>query len=345
MRLGICTPYCRCEATYAALRLADWAQQHGHTITLYASASRTPKLSRRWDTTVRATDALLFTTWAKSCDTILWTYAPPAAQIQWAGDNGIRTVVLVFWHLLRAEDRKTLLCAHQILAPSMAAAQFLTERWRIRTAAAPWDTGAPITKKDARLKSTERWLLLPLFDREARQVEGTALDIAGRALQRYPDVKLTVAFNSSTLLPFVKRRLKQLAKYFPGRVSLLTGIPHEHRPILFQQHDLLLWPTHAENTGMTGLCAVAMGTPVLAYDAAPAREFVSQRNGVLVPCREEQNELGVPRPIPDYPGFEHSLRKILDNPTVLGELQQSTSLGLRHRKQVFTEVISRAITA
>lgn len=346
MRLGICTRYCRHEAAYAAIRIADWASQYGADVTMLNVTPTPVALSPRWDRETKRHAGARFTDWARDCDLILWTHTPIFEQVAWAHKHGVETAVFSLWHELRPHDRRVYRELHAVISPSHEAARFLMSRWNIRRSyAAPYDPGTPFMRKHPRLRSTGTWVLLPLFDREPWRTEATALEISDRMLKRYPDTHLTVAYNSSHLVPFATRRLKQLQRGFPDRVRVLRRCRPAYRPILFGEHDLTLWPTHAENTGMTGLTSLAMGTPVLAYAFPPVSEFLNPKNSVRIPCRTTTNELGVPLTAPDYEAFEHGLWEVLDSPSDLRRLQETVSYGLLQRRKAFGDVLARCLSA
>ena len=343
MRLGICTRYCHHEAAYVAVRIADWAEQSGLDVSLFTVTASPPPLVAHWDAVVARNRKFTFTQWVAQQDVILWTHTPPFEQIAWCHGHGRATALLCLWHELNCLGRRAYREVNAVLAPSYEAARFLQARWGIRNIyAAPYDPGLPLTHKPS-LPSRDRWVMLPLFDQAPHCMEGTALEIAGRLLCRYDDVRLTVGYNSSTLMPFAKRRLRQFAKAFPERVSLVPRCTLAERPVLMAQHDLLLWPTHAENTGHIGLTALAMGTPVVAFNYPPLTEFLCEENAMTVPCRTAPNDLGVPTPVPNYPAFEVCVQGLLDCPKTLGKLQRAATVGLPERQRAFHEVLGRCL--
>lgn len=325
------------------MRIADWANRSGMDVSLFSVTPGNQALSPRWDRLVKASRKYNFTCWAQQQDFVLWTHTPIFEQVSWAHRYGRATAIFCLWHELTAEARRAYREVGAIITPSYEAARFLAARWGIHNIyAAPYDPGVPLTQKPA-IPAIGRWLLLPLFDRAPHTMEGTALELVGRLLARYDDVYMTIAYNSSTLMPFAKRRLAQFNKAFPGRVVLMAGCTLAERPVLFAQHDLTLWPTHAENTGHLGLTSLAMGTPVVAFHFPPVTEFLCDGNALTAPCRTAPNELGVPIPVPNYSAFEVCSQGLLDTPGLLAQLQKTATVGLPARQKVFHEVLARCL--
>jgi len=343
VRLGLVTRYCHHEATYAATRIADWATQAGLEVSLFSTTPNPPRLGR-WDAAVQCNLKQSFTNWVKTVDYVLWMHTPAFEQVQWATGHGRSTVIFCVWHELTGEARKAYREAGAIICPSNACAQFIRDRWQLRNVfAAPYDPGLPLTQKASVPDDGSVKMLLPLFDQSPHTTESTGLEMAGRMLCQFAHTQLTVAYNTSTLAPFAKRRIRQFAKAFPGRVRLVAGCALRDRPVLLSQHDILFWPTHAESTGHVGLSSLAMGTPVVAFNFPPISEFLDESNAVVVPCRTAPNDLGVPIPVPNYPAFEICCQHLLREQGQLRQLQRSVHSGLAERQTVFHEVLRRCL--
>lgn len=343
MPLGIYTRYQYHEATHVAIRLANWALEHGYEASIYPTTTKRLVIDSRWDSVANAQRGRRFTDWARAQTTVIWTHVPPIEQIAWCKRQGIHTVFFPLWHEMLSSDRESIGAFDAVLAPSRAVAQLLTRRWNAHRAyAAPWDIGLPFTMKDARHRINQQWLLLPFYDNEPQKSEMTAVEIAGRALARYHNTVLTVMYNSSSLGSPAKRRLARFERFFGDRVRLLRSVPVERRPFVFRCHDLTLWPTHAENTGMTGLLSMTMGTPVIAFEGAPLDDMLSSNNGLPISCGQAMDEGGVPSIIPDYAAFEEGLYSLLDNHDYLHRLQQTVNHGLQERRGRFNSGMASA---
>lgn len=345
MSLGIYTRYSHCEATYTALRLADWATETGIPVSLFSDTARPVSLRPQWDHNVRGNLGSRFTQWAPRQSTIIWTHCPIVQQIRWAKQHKIKTGLFCLWNELKETDSDSYAAADFIISPSEVTAKFVDKVLKPRQSwGVPWDVGEPVTQRDQRIQSRECWLLLPLMDYEVHNMEGTALELAGRALQRFDDVVLTVAYNSSTIAPFATRRMQQFRRQFGDRVQLITQVPLHKRPSMFAAHDLTIWPVSRHNTGMTGLLSITMGTPVIAFRMPLLAEFLSPTNSVLVESRIQHNELGIPQlDHPDFPYMEQCLHGLLRDRVTLRMLQQSAAAGLEHRRDTFETILTRLV--
>ena len=342
MILGIYTRYRHCEATLAALRLANWAARAGHEVSLYPATQSPVALDRHWDRETNSNRGRDYTDWVIGKTMVIWTHCPIVEQVEWANKQGIRTGIFCLWHELRAGHVKSYRATSFVLSPSGVSSRLVGESFGVRRSyTLPWDTGEPFTLKDPRLRMNYTRVLLPLFDYEPYEVEATALEIAGRALLRFPRMTLTVAYNASKLAPFATRRIKEFKKYFGDRVRLMPGVPIGWRPMLFVAHDLTYWPVCCGNTGMIGLMSITMGTPVLAFQIPPFTEFLTAMNSIQVPTTVYSGNMGIPRVEPNYDIMEQYLYAALTDADRLKLLQQNVLCGLEQRRETFKKVLTR----
>lgn len=299
-------------------------------------------VERKWDAVARRAQQSTFTSWAAEQDLVLWTHCPHIEQLRWCNQQNIRTVIFCLWHELEIEQQATYREATFTLSPSCEAARLLQIRWRVaRSIGVPWELGLPLVRKDPRPRNGPRRLLLPLFDGIARRVEMTTLDVLDRVLATYSDTTITVACSSSTLGYHAYHRLRQLACKYRSRVYVQRGVLPCRRPVLFQEHDLTVWPTHAENSGHWGLMSLSQGTPLACFQFSPLGEFVHEENAILHRCCEDRGVLGVPVCQPDYAGFDAALQASLKNPDYLRTLQQTVHVGLDQRRAAFRDTLAR----
>ncbi len=340
MQIGVYTRYFRHEATYVALRIAQWVTAHGGDVSLYSDEKNHCSVDPDWDAQVRH-PPLKFTEWAKSCTTIVWTHTPLPEQLSWCARNKKRAVLVPLWHELRSDDRRAYRGASFVVTPARAVACLLKARWGLSTClTAPWDPGLPWTVKSG-LKNKEKLrLLLPWYD-HAPNVSSEPLLKLLVSLSQREDMSLTITYSPSRVMPSAARRLQGLTK--PGHVTLLKSVPPWQRALVYGQHDLTLWPAEAENTGLVGLSSLAMGTPVIAFAGAIASEFLSSKNGVLVPCESRGNSLGVPRVLDDYARFEEYLRGLLAHRDHIARLQDGTMFNADSRRAIFDDCWQRVL--
>lgn len=335
MRLGICTRYSQHEATYAAVRIADLGEQRGYDVTLYAVRPQPRPLGLSWDTRLQTPKTQLFSDWAAHCDYVIWTHVPHIEQVRWLRYRRIPSAIFVLWQELAPEDAPALKGVNKLICPSRACYDYL------RTLAgnavyAPWDPGLPCYTKCC--PTDECRLLLPLWDGETRRTEMTVLKLLERSL-RQDGVSATVAYNSSTVGSRASRQLRRLAREF-SHLTLRRNVRYGDRPFLIQQHDLVLWPTHYENTCMLAVMARAMGTPVIGFRFRPTDEVLTDGAVAIPPQAEIEDAMGIPTIEPDYYEMDRQLQRHVQCPQRVQELQQKTHVGLQARRALFEAALS-----
>lgn len=322
-----------------ALRLADWLAIRGVDISIFSVVVPRTLLDRRWDASAQATRGLKFVEWAGTCDAVIWTHSPSSSQLQWCDSRGIYTVVIPLWHDLRPEHREVYKLAHCVVCPSLECARVLRGGWRLsRVVALPWDPGTPIMRGGPDF-SAGLSVLLPLFDDAVCRTEGTSLELCGRALESQAVSRVTVAYSSSKVAPFMSRRLKQLRRRFGSRLHLLRGCQMRDRPLIFHAHHVMLWPTHAENTGLLGLECLAAGTPVIGFAPQPVPEFLSAAVGVAVACTDKPNCVGVPIMDPQYINLEQQFHRLLRDTARLKSMRAQAAHMIYGRREIFERVL------
>ncbi len=344
MRLGIVTQYRRHEATYIAITLANWARSRGIDVSIFSPLQRCSDISRHWDAAVRTNGRTRFTDWAQQQDKLIFMQCPSHEQVTWCRTNHIWVTIYSIWHEIDNDDQRAYKAADLVLAPTQTATNYLRSRWQLsRCLHLPLDLGQPFVLKEPRRQAKQRSLLLPLFDGVARRFEMTVLEVVARLLETFDDIRFAAAYTSSTLAPHAYSKLRQLSLRYRGRVDLLPRVDFNERPLLFQRHDLTLWPTVAESTGYWGLMSMCQGTPVACFQYTPVSEFVNENNSISLPCRQGFTDMGVPVADPDYSKWEDHLHAALKTPELLRMLQQSVHCGLDQRRATFQETLQRAI--
>jgi hypothetical protein len=337
--IGFCTRYYSHEATYAALILANWAAAQHHDVSFFSATRKFAGIDSRWDPVVRASRGKPFTTWADAQDVVVWTHCPHIEQLEWCRNEGKHTVLFSLWHEFEPWQRDTFRAADVVLSPSEIAAHMLQSRWQVGRSIPLWlDPGLPLFNKHE--ERTAPKLLLPLWDGAARRIEMTMLELLDRMLELH-DVGLTVTYSSSTLAGHAYERIKTLRRKYGPRVQSLAGTPWRDRPLVYQTHDLTLWPAHAESTCLTPLISLAMGTPLICFAVPPMHEILNQGNSYLVPCGVDYTPAGAAVCHPDYSRFEETLHEGLKNETGLRMLQQCTGDGFAVRRGLFSEILTR----
>jgi len=299
----------------------------------------------QWDRAAGRAARMAFDDWITFMDLVVWTHCPPIDDVLKAKRHGVITVLAPLWHEFRPEHRELYPIFDRIIVPSQEIGRFAIRCGGGNRVFAPtWDPGLPLLRKLSRSTAAPA-LLLPLFDADPRRIEDAILDVLGRILEEFLTVTLTVAYNTSTVAPFVKRRIKRYSKCFNGRVKAITGVHPDYRPLLYCTHDLMVWPVDRVDVGLSALTALSVSTPVIHFDIPPTRELLPRHTAVAVPCPQESTETGVPvgRPV-GYDVFHGHLRDCVGSPERLAELHRAGLHGLEHRRRLFNEVIKTALT-
>lgn len=333
MRLGVYTRYHRHEATYAAIRVAEHAKRRGWDASLLTDDRHQARVCRIWDSAVIAAGPGKFTEWAAKMNVIFWTHVPPEGQIHWATKQGKRTVVLVLWHELRTCDRKALKQASLVLCPSKVVATVLRKRWKLTNViVCHWDAGLPITTQDDTTPVLAPRVLLPtdLLCPQFSPEIGAMLD---QVLMTCPDTTITVSYVPSRWQGDELSQLRGLSR--GGRLTLLPSIREHDRPLLFQQHDLTLWPCLQDNMAYGAMYSLAVGTPVLAFASPVAENMITNTDSVVVPCKLRENALGIPTVVPDYATYLQFLLGVLIDPLMIPAMRPTEPDYLLDRRACF----------
>lgn len=343
MRIGIHGRYFACEATYAAARLAQWAQSQRHEVTLLSTTDRHMTLSAVWDELVVPKFSQRFTDWMAGCDAVVWTHTPAEQQIKWAKKHGAMTIGLALWHELRPKDADVYRLFDRVLCPSRVCAQLLAKAWRLKNVVAvPWDSGFPLTSKTRSSHATGLRVFVPMLDRSPCHMEMTAITSLERLLQQFSELTITIAYMTSQLTSRVVRSISQLVARYKPRVRLVRGPSVAMRPMLFHNHDVTLWLSHAEDIGVVGLQSLSVGTPLIGFQISPITEFLQDGyNGRIVLCDCGLSELGAPIADPQYIEVERAVASLCAHPKLLTNMEQRALQGMHERRVQFGVTLCR----
>ena len=128
-------------------------------------------------------------------------------------------------------------------------------------------------------------------------------------------------------------------KYSPHpRLTCLGSIPHSEMPSVYQQCDILLFPTVREGFGLVAAEAMSCGLPVVATNCSSLPELIEQGKGGYL-C-----ELG------DIADFADKINQLAENPELRREMggfnrtrieeKFSVKRMIKGYKQVFEEAVS-----
>ena len=315
MCVGIYTHYAHCDQAYLAVRLAEYLRTKGVSFDIYSDNSP-GRLCPSYDNIVKDKSMVKYTNWARGCSTIIWTHVPSIEQIDYAQRYGIRTIVVPMWQELAKPFKKALKRADSVVALTDAARELYVEIYRFTNVTfIPFDTGLPLTKKDAPVNERKVRLFLPWFDRNARCSSSALLGVLSFLLERMPEAHLTVAVNSSRFGPGAAKFFGRLGDRTDNRVVLVRNVPLIKRPSLFAHADLTIWPAECDNYGYCALTSLASGTPVLSTGVPPHAEYLYQGvNSIMVKTKVDHDDNGVPHAVADYGLFSAALQELIAEP-------------------------------
>jgi hypothetical protein len=336
MKIGFRIPYQKCDATYAALQVAKIATDLGLSVEIMPKDRATPVLPA-FDRLVLRNTKLSYDEWLKTgFSHIVFTDAPSAAEVDAAREAKIKTLLIVVWDVLGEEDAKTLPLFNNVVCPAQCVQKLLKYKLNLKNIShVQWDPGIPITHDPRRVQQGKVAVLWSIENCQSIRQEPTILPVIEDFLRQCPEVWLTVTYSGIVPQGSV-RELRRMATSAAGRVELLKNVSWDRQQLLYGSHDLTVWPSVAEGVGLTGLCSVYMGTPVLAFDHPVIGEFINEgKNGILVPCDLKYNWLEVPYVDPDYFKFGELLSRTVRQVDYLTELRESVTNGLNRRRRNF----------
>lgn len=326
MRIGICTPWQRRDVTYAAIQLADLFSRWGHHVSVLTSTGHPAAVSRYWDGRACPATRQKFTTWLADLDSVVWTACPRVEQVAWAEKAGKQTVLV-------ADPADGRLIAevypafHKVLAPSGCALRVLAEARLRNVVACPWSPLLPVTTRIYPVDRPAR-VYVPPVDRPGSTVPAAAVEVVAALLANRSGATATVSLDGRPRA--TAHRLRRLAHEYPGRLILLPREDYDRQLLRHGEHDVTLLTATSEVFGMTALCAVHMGTPVVGYAVAPLEEVVGGRCGVLVAGGSAGGPTRLAR----------RLGRVVDDSLELARLRDDCPVGLISRRQAFEHALS-----
>lgn len=334
MRLGIYTRYFRHEATYAATRVGNYAQLRGCDVSMFTDDRQHTDVCRAWDSRVVRSGPHGFTEWARQQDLIFWTHTPPEGQISWAKKAGKRTAVLAMWQEFISQDRKSLKHADMVLCPASPVTEMLRKRWKLSNCmTVHWDTGMPIVTRHDRSPVTRPRVLLPT-DLLHPKFSPEMFALLEQLFETCPDVQLTLSYVPSRWRNGEASMLHRLRRF--SQLQLVPSVYEEDRPLLFQRHDLVLWPCVRDNFAYGAIYALTVGVPVLAFASPITHGLFAKTDSLTVPTDVAVSDLGVSRVLPDYPAYLQFLLGIVLDPGMLPAMQSTDATYLTNRRNAFT---------
>jgi glycosyltransferase involved in cell wall biosynthesis len=150
--------------------------------------------------------------------------------------------------------------------------------------------------------------------------------------------------------PHVNGRIVHTSNLPASTVKILANIKKQVgdrwqnvREDLWQDHarhmmecDLLVYAAKKDGYGFAVNQALHAGTPVVCWNVAPFSEMVEAgKNGLLVRCRDDEDEFGAVSAVPDYARMQAVIGNLINDHEKLKKLTRTTSEGLKWRDEEF----------
>lgn len=341
MRIGFHLRYKDNDHGQAAVRLAEYARSRGHDVAFHTTGPRVPRVHPTWDRLVETEADRPFLSWVREVQTLVSIEPVSEAHFSGAAKNGAKIVVLASWDTVQEPLKGCYQMADLVVCPSTQGTDLLREALDLKNCVhVPWDNGLPATRKSGPIDPSRVKVLFPFHGWQGGVTNPDILNVVWRALHKCPFVDVTVTYNPKSFNTTGFKAIRRIGHKFgpSGQFRALSDkdLARGDVLMLYARHDLVAWAAEQEGLAMVGLDALAMGTPVLAYDVAPQNEYLHDaKNAVLVPCDLQYNWLGVPWVKPDTEAFEEHLRGVLAEADRLGELRRFTRFGMATRRERF----------
>lgn len=329
--IGINTVYRTHDATIVATTLARKLKEAGKRFSIHTNDWRSQEVDHAFDQGVHTGK---FKAWLKNLSHIVWTEPAPDYLLYYSIQAKIKNSLYTSWDQLEQYDVETVQGYNYILLPTSEQAINLRERFEIKHAASlPYDPYLPITKKYTNNECDKLKLFICLYGSQLRRLDLASVLMLAEILEKYDHVHVTIAAANGVSTRVLKI-LNSLKEMFDERWQVLVHKTWSEVTMMIGNHDLTIWPTGFDGIGIVGLTSLYMGTPVVAWNAAPMNEYLIEgRNSVLVKCETETNWLGMPIVKPDTDEFVKTLSWLIEHPESIAELRKHTYEKLFERRK------------
>ncbi len=302
--IGIIAPYSRCEATAAAIRIADLCLSYGVQVRLMSYGRAQQPVHDYWDRniwstrkTIRNLDSLELQTGVTGCDQIVTMQTGTGLNL-WLTTKSSRLIVVPCWHHMDRTDLRYFDKYAKVVCPSKELHTFIKHHLPVPMNAADltwtrFDTGMSYAAAD--------------HDGDLRVgliVNGAAIDASGMGLLRCVETLLATHETLSLELlhsrswPASDRRcLFRLMSSFQNRLTVAPLGSTTKLNQRLHRYDWCVIPSPRSDFGSLVARSLACGVPVVCYDVAPFNELVrDEHNGRLVRCELDLSD-GMEAPV------------------------------------------------
>lgn len=347
--IAIITPYNRCEATTAAIRLGDLALSLGHTCQLVLCGRSEGGIHPYWDKEVLKThgpDELYSA--VRQCSSVVHMLSHPGiydlfSSMTSYNREAARQIVVPSWNAFHQEIVVESLSSYdRIVCPSKASHEMVSGLLDPKFSPGNctwcrWDPGIAFTPK--------RGTVAPGRIRACVYCDASAIDYCGAMIiglvadllgaHRMLDVTVLSIKSWSR---HDRTEWRNMQRIGGRRLSLQSRptLPELNR--IFHAHDWTVVPAVRGDFGVAAARSLTCGTPVIANAVAPFSEIVTDRfSGLLVPCELRGHTAGAPLAVPAIGNWLAACGDAFSSTDLLLELQ-GKNWNLGARKNAFDAV-------
>lgn len=325
--IGILAPYTHCEATAAAIRLAELCLSYGEEPRLMAVGPCRLPVHDYWDRHVWSTrDANGLYLGAQDCHKFvhLWNGFITHTMTTLVAMQA-RHVLVPCWQHLSVQDLHELNLFDKIVCPSQELHSYLLKHARcpLTTDSLTWtrfDAGLPFAAADH---------AGPLH--VAMMVNGATIDVSGLGLLRmvegllatYTDLRIYL-LHSRSWPDNDRRYIRRLRSDFAHRFQTERLDSFNRLTRRLHEFDWTVIPWPRADFGIAAARSIACGTPVVTYDVAPFNEIVRhEHNGHLVRCDiTVSTGVEAPSAVPDMKALSELCFELFANRTAWNDCRR-----------------------
>ena len=272
-KLGICTPYRRCEATLSALRLADLGRELAMSTKVLAHGNTQNKVDYYWDSRVVHSKGDAVYRWAKGCSHFVWFDGDEATfEKAFLVSPAARHWYVPMPHKVRETNRVSAHQESKVICPSKQSFDNLPDLFNNPTSWCLWDSGLDAVSAP-KSESNEISIYVPVSSHVIDELGMLSLRAVADLLRLFGNATFTIECSKSWAKAG-RSMLKRIRNDFGDRFSVSYGLSPVNHARNMHRHDWTWIPSTRVDTGIIAQRSLSCGTPVIVYNVSPHSEFV-----------------------------------------------------------------------
>lgn len=302
--ISILAPYARCEATAAAVRIADLAQALGHEVRFVAVGRCESGVDGRWDRRIMSGKGNGVYLATRQSDVVFHfecdrDHLAAARLVADKADH----ILVPSWSTL-TPDRVALLPEYDyVVCPSKVLCRYLQHTIFADNSASaswsPWDSGLPAVSREGTVADA-RVRACFVCDSAVIDFCGvTTLYVISELLTAIPKLDVSI-LSAKSWCRKDRQELKRLRRIWPERrLGIRSVCGRDALAREFHVHDWVVHTGVRSDFGSYAALALSCGAPFVAHDIEPYNEIVTNmRNGVLIGCEVRRGPAMAPIAVP-----------------------------------------------